>query len=452
MYDKPTKSTKPGRESLLESKPWHTIESAASIIVLDDVVKGKKWRNNARIQETYKRLCDKALKAFRYSELKVSVHEAIELINNSPHLAEAMREYPDLTHNDLVTAVKRFFERELAISRIAPGDIIQCENWCDILEIQIQEVPAKDILSQTCKSLIEDVCKICRDSESIIKNDKVIELIENHFLVEVAIQRYPDIEYRHFATMIDRFWEKALSEFTRTFKEIAKGLHSEYHVSMACSGIKDSERDIEYTPEYIKTAEEVYYVIESLIKNADEFGLYPRFYPEEEAEADYSRFCPISLKPNTPKGYLEVRTKGILACDAFFNFAPAKPEMEAVDAPANSLPVPTVPAVADTPKPAAAYTDDSKGQPTQKPKKTGTDRKPCLDPFAGLDSSIVDEHRNNPHFDNLTDKQFYAFVLKTAFDLEYTEIGMRMGISRQGATKCYEIARNKVEKTRKKTR
>ena len=177
--DEPRKSTKFKRESLLEVKPWHTIESAASIIVLDDVIKGEKWCDNARIQETYKRLRDKAVKAFRYSELKISVLEATELIINNPYLAEAMRAYPELYREDLVTAVENYFGREIAVSRTALGDIIKSENWIDIFEIQ--ELPAKEMLSRTCKSLFEDVCKACKDSESIIKKDKITELIKKNF-------------------------------------------------------------------------------------------------------------------------------------------------------------------------------------------------------------------------------------------------------------------------------
>lgn len=439
MDDKTTQNT------FLKMKQRHTIETAASLIVLDDVVQEEKWRNNAGIQEAYKVLRDKTLKAFRYSKLKISVYEAIELLENNPYLAEAIRKYPDLTRKDLVTAVERFFERELAVSRISLGNIINGENWRDILEIQIQKPPVEEMLSYACRSLFEDVCKACRKSESILKKDKIIELVENHNYVNTAILRYPNIERRHFVTMIERLFEKALSEITRTFNEISEGLNTEYQVSKACSGIKDYERDIEYTLEYIKTAKEVHCVINALIENADEFGLYPRFYPEEEAETDYSRFYPISLKPGIPKGYIEVRTKGIMACDVFFNFAPEKPAAEVTDAPVIPLPIPTVPV-------AEASTDDSGNQPTRKPKKTGTDRKPYTDPFSGLDSSVVDKYKNSPHFDNLTDKQFYVFVLREAFDLEYTEIGVRMGTTRQDVTKCYEIARNKLEKTRKKDR
>ena len=228
------------------------------------------------------------------------------------------------------------------------------------------------------------------------------------------------------------------------------GLSIEYRLAKTHRGIKDLERGIEYTPEFIKTAKEVYLVIEALIKNADEYGLNPRFYPEEEAEADYSRFHPISLKPDAPKGYLEIRTKGIMACEAFFNFAPEKPAMEVTDTPVFHLSIPPIPADADMPEPAEASVTDSKKQSIQM--KTRIDRKPYPDPFAGLDSSIVDKYKNSPYFDDLTDKQFHVYVLRKAFDLEYTEIGIRMGTSRQDVTKCYEIARNKVEKTRKKTR
>ena len=61
MDDKTTQNT------FLKMKRRHTIETAASLIVLDDVVQEEKWRNNAGIQEAYKVLRDKTLNAFRYS-------------------------------------------------------------------------------------------------------------------------------------------------------------------------------------------------------------------------------------------------------------------------------------------------------------------------------------------------------------------------------------------------
>jgi len=339
MDDKTTQNT------FLKMKQRHTIETAASLIVLDDVVQEEKWRNNAGIQEAYKVLRDKTLKAFRYSKLKISVYEAIELLENNPYLAEAIRKYPDLTRKDLVTAVERYFERELAVSRIAPGDIIKGENWHNVFEVQIQKPPVKEMLSNTCKSLFEDICKACRKSESIIKKDKIIELIKNNFLVNTTIQRYPDIKHHHFATMIERFFEKALSECTRTFNEISKGLNNEYSLAKSCCGIMDFERDIEYTSEYIKIAMEVYLVIEALIKDADKFYLDPRFYLEGESETDYSCFCPVSLNQAALKGYFEVRTDGIVKLleyykipSKFFNTIPEKQEMEITDTPKSSFP------------------------------------------------------------------------------------------------------------------
>jgi len=354
MDDKNTENTniESTQNTFLKMKQWHTIEAAASLIVSGDVVKGQNWRDNAEIQETYKLLRDKAFNAFRYSKLKISVHEAIELLENNPYLSEAMRKYPDLTRKDLVIAVERFFGRELAVSHTALRDIIKCDNWHDILEVEINEFPKREFLSTTCRSLLDDVCKACRDSESIIKKDKVIKLIEDHFYMDLTIKRYPDINHRHFETMIERFFTKAQSGFTRTFNELSQGLNNEYNLAKSCSGIMDFERDIEYTPEYIKTAMEVSLVIEALIKDADKFYLDPCFYPEGEAEPDYSCFYPVSLKPDTAKGYFEVRAEGIKTWlkhgfkeeihDKFFNPAPEKPKIEITDTPKSFVPSATL--------------------------------------------------------------------------------------------------------------
>ena len=432
MADETTKNSKSLRKTLLESKEWHTIESAASLIVLDDVIKGKKWHNNAKIQETYKRLFEKASKAFSYSGLKISVYEAIELIQNNPYLFEAMRKYPDLTRKDLVTAVERFFERELAISLTALYDVIKSENWHDTLEIQINGVHAKEMLLYTCKSLLEDVCKICKVSESIIKKDKLNIFIENHTAVYLITHRYPDINHQHFVAMIERFFEKALSEFTRTFKEISFGLDSEYHLSKTCIGTKDIERDIEYTPEYIKTAKEASLVIEALIKDADKFGLYPRFYPEEEAEPDYSRFHSVSLKSGTSKGYLEVSTTGIMACDEFFYFAPEKPESKPDTPPEQTI---------------LSDADELIEQSAEEAPKAWPN------PFEGLNIERDDWLKMwQGHVPYLTERQSVVYILKTLCEpkLTYTEIGMRFGISRQRVQRVYEEAHNKVEQNRSK--
>ena len=339
MTDKSTQNT------FLKMKQWHTIEAAASLIVSDDVVKVEEWRDNAEIQETYKVLRNEASEAFRYSKLKISVHEAIEFIENSPYLAGSMREYPDLRREDLITAVERFFKREIAISHTVLRDVIKDDNLHAILEIQIQGVPARKEFFETCKYLLDDVFKVCSDSESLIKKDEIIEFIENHSFVNMTIKRYPDINHQLFITMVERVFEKALFEFTRTFNEIFDGLYSEYRVANTCKGIKDFERDIEYTPEYIKTAMEASFVIKALIVGADKFGLNPCFYPAEEVEPDYSRFYPISLKSDTPKGYLEVRTEGIGKLleyykiqSKFFNTVLEKLEDEIVDPSKSAFP------------------------------------------------------------------------------------------------------------------
>jgi len=441
MDDKTTNESTTQR-AFLKSKQWHTIESAASLMVLNDVVKGENWYNNAEIQEAYKALRDEALKAFRYSKLKISVYEAIELIENNPHLAVARKDYPDLTRKDLIMAVERFFERELAVSLTALYDVIKSENWHDTVEIQIQKSNAKEMLSITCKSLLENVCKVCKDSESIIKKGKIIELVEKDSNVWMFIERYPDINHQQFVTLIERFFKKALSDFTRTFDEISKGLSSEYRVSKALSGIKDFERDIEYTPEYIKTAMEASLVIETLISDTDKFGLDSCFYPEEEIELDYSRFYPVSIKPDAPKGYLEVRTEGIIRWlkrgfdkeihDKFFNPKPEKTEME----------------ITETPKPAASSpdADNSKDQPKKKNR-----REKWPDPFAGLNLSI-DLNVYAEHFDCLTKQQHDAFILRFAYELDDTDIGKRLGVSRQRARQIYEDATRKIDNNRKKSR
>jgi len=326
MDNKSTENT------FLKLKQWHTIEAAASLIVLGDVVRGENWHDHAEIQETYKALRDEAYKAYWYSQSKITADEAIEWVKNNPCVAETMKNYPNLSRQDLITAIKRVFDKD---------------------------VPAK------------------------------------------------------------------------TFHEICTELNNEYSVSLHCSKLKDFESDTAYTAEYVKIAREVSELIfEILSTEADKFGLKPRFYPEKEADPDYSRFYPVSLKPDAQKGYLEVKSEGIRVWlkhnnihDKFFNPAPEKSETE----------------ITDELKPAIRSADDPKKQPSEKVKEE------VRDPFDGLKEKYVDQ---SSYMDRLTERQYTAYSLHKEYNLSVSETARRMNITRQSVYDLIKDAEKNITNAR----
>ena len=111
MGDKPTKNTNTESEqnTFLKMKPWHTIESAASLMALGRIVKGEEWRENAEIQAAYKALYDEAYEVEEYLQNRVTLGDMIEWVKNNPHVAEEMKKYPEVSQQELINVLARIF-------------------------------------------------------------------------------------------------------------------------------------------------------------------------------------------------------------------------------------------------------------------------------------------------------------------------------------------------------
>ena len=115
---------------------------------------------------------------------------------------------------------------------------------------------------------------------------------------------------------------------------------------------------------------EIYYNLEHYYKSIKKMLL-----KAEVDKFDIFVFPADYFKSDIPKEIIQVRHGGITEWlkrgfdeeihDKFFN--PAKPETEIIDAPANSLPIPTIPVAAD----------DSKDEPTKKNRNSHSEREPA---------------------------------------------------------------------------
>lgn len=337
MDDKTTETTnsESRKNTFLKLKPWYTIEAAASLMALGDIVVFEYWCNNAEIQAAYKMLYDEVYKAYRYSQYKFTINEMVEWIKNDPCMEEERKTYTEFIQFNFITTANYVFVKDAYIPKTFP-------------------------------EIHEEICALY--SRRVFANGTTWEEREEIENVQGAL--------------------------TAKMKTIAD--------------------------------------------EANMFGLDPRFYPEEKTPSDCFYFYPVSFKGYTTKVYIEVRTEGIKAwlkynniTDKFFNPAPQKPITE----------------ITDVPKLDVSSGDDIKEQPTDEPPKGWPN------PFKGLDINRDDWYNMwQTHLYYLTEHQSIIYIIKTTCEPKPTdtEIGQRLGITRQAVDNAYKKAVYKVKKTRPK--
>jgi hypothetical protein len=109
MDDQAIENTESSQNTFLKLKPWHTIESATSLMALGRIVKGEEWQENENIQAAYKALYDEAYKVEDYLLDQMTLGDVFEWVKNSPHVAEEMKKYPDVEYQSLLDVITRIF-------------------------------------------------------------------------------------------------------------------------------------------------------------------------------------------------------------------------------------------------------------------------------------------------------------------------------------------------------
>ena len=246
----------------------------------------------------------------------------------------------DKTVEDIITESKQntlhnpWITIESAASRIALGKVVKGEEWRENEKIQ-----------EMYKALYAEAYKVEDYLQTRMNLGDVLEWLRNNeHIPDEIITKYPKEIHQELVsglmTTIERIYYFDESAY-RTFNEICSELRAEYGITLVsnetladlenCSGYKNPYKD-----EKAKLARARYMVIlNTVLAEADKYGLVPQFTPDEKTKPDYFYFVPVSYKSNAPKGCLEIKAEGISAWlkgnkrhDKYYNPAPEKPEDE----------------------------------------------------------------------------------------------------------------------------
>jgi hypothetical protein len=242
-----------------------------------------------------------------------------------------------ITESEQKTFDNPWITIESAASRIALGRVVKGEEWRENEKIQ-----------EMYKGLYEETKKVEEFMNRPMTLGDMLEWMNNsHILVEEITTKYPDEKHQDIAmslmTVIERIFY--FDESTRkTFGEICSELRTEYGVtSFFNQNMVDFESYESYKrPDYDegeKSARARYMVIfNAVFAEADKYGLFPQFTPDEETRPDFFYFHPVSYIPDSPKGCLVVKAEGISAWlkdnkihDKYYNPASEKPDVPAAD-------------------------------------------------------------------------------------------------------------------------
>jgi hypothetical protein len=243
---------------------------------------------------------------------------------------------------------------EAAASRIVLGRIVKGEEWRENEKIQ-----------EIYKALYNEAYKVEEYLQDPMTLGDVFEWVKNNIhIAEEIMTKYPDERHQDLIEGLMAAIKRIFGQdvyIHKTFREIYSGLHTEYGFALVCNEtVTDLETNTGYKyPEKdknVKTAREIFTITKNaILAEADKFGLLPEFTPDEEAETDYFYFHPVTFRPNTPKGRLEIKTEGITAWlkynkihDEYYNPATERPETK----------------ITDTPKPAAASGNEGRQDET----------------------------------------------------------------------------------------
>jgi len=177
---------------------WHTIESAASLMALGRIVKGKEWQENEKIQAAHKALYDEAYKVEEYLQGRMKLGDVFTWVRSSPYVAEEIKKYPDIGYSEILPVMERIFDMDVDIYK----------NFNEICSSLHAEYGATLVCNETVTDLEEFVgyrypqkvkaAKIAEAAFMIIRNAVLAEADKFGLLPDFTLDEETEPSYFYF--------------------------------------------------------------------------------------------------------------------------------------------------------------------------------------------------------------------------------------------------------------